>query len=216
MLINDHKIYEDFIDNVEKDDIVSNAPSAEPEEEHEIKYAIYANIYKPKPGLYKMLKKTADSFLEVKYSEVKNFTTINLATDTFEYEEDDKYGLKVCLLFDSEFKSLKRAMRFLLAITKIFYSAKKTVQITAESKTGTTMYALAELFIDAFLRPKENLKELDVKRLNSAYQNMTYGLNVLLPGRYMDCMLFTASELELMKSIPEKIPNYYSNDLRAI
>ena len=212
MPIKNHKIYEDFIDNVEKDDIVSNAPSAEPEEEHEIKYAIYASIYKPKPGLYKMLKKTADSFLEVKYSEVKNFTAINLATDTFEYEEDDKYGLKVCLLFDSEFKSVKRAMRFLLAITRIFYTERKTIQITAESKTGMTMYALAELYVKAFLRPKNMLSELTEKQLSNAYQNMTYGLNVLLPGRFMDCMLYVAEELELRKSIPHKISQYYSNN----
>ena len=45
---------------------------------------------------------------------------------------------------------------------------------------------------------------------------MTYGLNVFLHGRYKDCMLFTANELELLKSIPEKIPHYYSNNLKAI
>ena len=69
MLIKNHKIYEDFIDNAEKDELVHVESTVEPEEEHEIKYAIYAPI-RPKASLSKMLKKAADSFLEVKYSEV--------------------------------------------------------------------------------------------------------------------------------------------------
>ena len=66
------RIFEDFIDNVEKDDIVSTSISNETEQ-YEIKYAIFASV-RPKLALSKMLKKTADSFFEVKYSEVKNFT----------------------------------------------------------------------------------------------------------------------------------------------
>ena len=215
MLIKNHKIYEDFIDNAEKDELVHVESTVEPEEEHEIKYAIYAPI-RPKASLSKMLKKAADSFLEVKYSEVQNYTTINLAEDIFELDNDDKFGVNVCLLFDADFKSPKRTMRFILAITKIFYMERKTIQITAQSKSGITMYAFAKDFVDAFLRPKEMLEELNIKRLNSVYQNMTYGLNVFLHGRYKDCMLFTANELELLKSIPEKIPHYYSNNLKAI
>ena len=212
MLIKDYKIYEEFIDNVEKDDLISDSPSAEPEEEHEIKYAIHATL-RPNQAFAKMLKKAADSFLEVKYSEVRNYTHINLASDTFEFDENDKFGVHVCLLFDADFKSPKRAMRFLLAITRVFYyMARKTIQITAESKTGMTMYALAESYVKAFLRPKNMLSELTEKQLANAYENMTYGLNVLLPGRYMDCMLYVAEELELRKSIPHKISQYYSNN----
>ena len=211
MLIKDHKIYEEFIDNVENDDLISDTPSAEPEEEHEIKYAIHATL-RPNQAFAKMLKKAADSFFEVKYSEVRNYTHINLASDTFEFDENDKFGVHVCLLFDADFKSPKRAMRFLLAITRVFYMARKTIQITAESKTGMTMYALAELYVKAFLRPKNMLSELTEKQLANAYENMTYGLNVLLPGRYMDCMLYVAEELELRKSIPHKISQYYSNN----